>query len=170
MMMMIIAIVIVKVILIIIIIIIIIIVIIIAFSRTSRTHPNFVSQAPETESFWTANWPLLKLFAVALGLAFVSTGHVLRSVLAFSVLFDILRLELVFTPIADSTKRKCSPSADSWGWALLTSGEKELNHRKACVYKTICVFDRSRLLVLSSLTLDRAWRVCSGCDNSAFVA
>ena len=32
---------------------------IVAFSRTSRTPPNFVSQAPEGENFWTANWPPL---------------------------------------------------------------------------------------------------------------
>ena len=53
--------------------------------------------------------------------------------------------------------------------ALLTSGEKEQNHRKARVYKTICVFDRSRLLACSSLILDRAWpRIWSGCEMKCF--
>ena len=33
---------------------------------------------------------------------------------------------------------------------FLTSGEKELHHRKAREYETICVFDHSRLLVCSS--------------------
>ena len=58
-------------------------------------------------------------------------------------------LELVFSPIA---------------FDILTLGEKELNHRKARVFETICVFDRSRLLFCSCLILDRAWRVWSGCE------
>ena len=32
---------------------------IVAFSRYERTHPNFVSQAPETEIFWIAIGPPL---------------------------------------------------------------------------------------------------------------
>ena len=50
----------------------------------------------------------------------------------------------------------------------MTSGEKELNYCKARVDKTICVFDRSQLLVCSSLILDRAWRVWSGCEVKCF--
>ena len=32
---------------------------VIAFSRYERTHPNFVSQKPETNIFWTAISPPL---------------------------------------------------------------------------------------------------------------
>ena len=35
-------------------------------------------------------------------------------------------------------------------WDFLTSGEKELHRRKARVHQTICVLDRSRLVVCSS--------------------
>ena len=38
-------------------------------------------------------------------------------------------------------KRECSPQC-RLDWDFLTAGEKE--HRKACVYKKICIFDSSR--------------------------
>ena len=48
--------------------------------------------------------------------------------------------------------------------SFLTSGEKELNHRKARVYETICVFDHSRLLVCSIRSLILAVRAVFGQD------
>ena len=57
----------------------------------------------------------------------------------------VVFLELVFTPMAID-KKKCSLSAD-WTELFWPQAKTELNHRKARVYKTICVFDRSRLLV-----------------------
>ena len=66
---------------------------------------------------------------------------------------------------SDGNRQKEMQSQCRLDWALLTSGEKELNHRKARAYKTICVFDRSRC---DCLILDRAWRVWSGCEVKCF--
>ena len=88
-------------------------------------------------------------------------------VLAFFVLFSVLRFSWNWFSLRwQSTKRNAVPVQT--GLSFLTSGEKELNHCKARVYKTICVFDRSRLLVCSSLILDRAWCVWSGCEMKRF--
>ena len=45
---------------------------------------------------------------------------------------------------SDGNRQKEMQSQCRLDWALLTSGEKELSHRKARAYKAICVFDRSR--------------------------
>ena len=45
---------------------------------------------------------------------------------------------------SDGNRQKEMQSQFRLDWALLTAGEKELNHRKARAYKTICVFDHSR--------------------------
>ena len=70
---------------------------------------------PETEIFWTANWPPLQDFAVAMGLVFVSTGHKTRLghfALCFGVFRSVRRievfLELVFTTIASVWGRDSS--------------------------------------------------------------
>ena len=60
-------------------------------------HPNFVLQMPETEIFWTANWPPLQDFAGAMGLVFVSTGHKTRLghfALCFGVFRSVRRIEV----------------------------------------------------------------------------
>ena len=85
-----------------------------AFSRTSRTHPNFVSaagieifglQIGRPTTFLQGLWAS---FLCPLG-----TKTRLGYVLAFFALFDVtvVFLELVFTPMAID-KKKCSPSAD----------------------------------------------------------
>ena len=51
---------------------------IIAFSRTSRTLPNFVSQARETEIFGLQFGRSSKFLPGVSGLVFVSTGHKTR--------------------------------------------------------------------------------------------
>ena len=73
-------------------------------SRGTRERILIFVSAAGIEIFWTANWPPLEVFAGALGLVFVSTGHKTRQghVLAFFAQFDVfvVFLELVFTPMA----------------------------------------------------------------------
>ena len=51
---------------------------------------------------------------------------------------------------SDCIRQKEVQSHCRLDWGFLGSSQKDLNHRKARVYETICVFDRSRLLVCSS--------------------
>ena len=85
----------------------------IAFSRYERTHPNFVSQARETEIFGLQFGRPSKFLQ-----GLWATGHKTRPG-NFSLCFGVFRsvrrfevfLELVFTPIAFD-KKKCRLSAD----------------------------------------------------------
>ena len=91
---------------------------VIAFSRHERTHPNFVSQARETEIFGLQFGRPSK-FLQGLRASFLCPLGTKRGQVIFPLCFGVFRsvrrsevfLELVFTPIAFD-KKKCRLSAD----------------------------------------------------------
>ena len=99
-----------------------------------------------------------------------SCFDVFRSVqvLAFFLLFDVLMFSWNwFSLLWQSTKRNAVPVQTGLSSFDLRR-KRTKSSQSTCVYKAICVFDRSRLLVCSSLILDRAWRVWSGCEMKCF--
>ena len=147
----------------------------VAFSRYERTYPNFFSQAPETEIFLDCKLAAPLICCRGFGPRFCVHWVQNEARSCFALCFGVFRsVRLTYWGFlrtgfhSDCNRQKEMQSQSRLDWGFLASGEKELNNRKARVYKTICVFDRSRLLVCSSLILDRTWRVWSRCEMKCF--
>ena len=128
-----------------------------AFSRNERAHPNFVCSREKSDFSQTASWPPRPLDTKTKLGHFCSLCWLLSFCSTFwSYLWTGFHSGALFW--LHSTK-KGMQSQCRLHWDFLTTGEKELHHRKARVYETICVFDRSRLLVCSSFGSGPMWTV-----------
>ena len=88
-------------------------------------------------------------------------------VLAFFLLFDVLMFSWNwFSLLWQSTKRNAVPVQT--GLSSFDPRRKRTKSLQSTCIQDDLRFDRSRLLVCSSLILDRAWLVWSGCEMKCF--